>query len=54
MPDYLRRLSYRRLVCLLLAAGQLMLLPDAPEIYRGENILPMARMFPAYGQALAQ
>jgi hypothetical protein len=54
MPVYLRRLSYRRLVRPLLAASQLMLLPDAPQINRGENIVPMGSMFPAYCPALAR
>jgi hypothetical protein len=46
MPGYLRFLPYRRLFCLVLAASQLMPLPDSPEIHRHENILPIARMFP--------
>ena len=54
MPRYLRQLPYRRLVCLLLAAGQLILLPDAPEIHRGETILPHARVFPDDNQTLNQ
>ena len=54
MPRYLRQLPYRRIVCLLLAAGQLMLLPDAPEIHRGESALPHTRVFPDDNQTLNQ
>lgn len=54
MSGYLRSLPYRRLICLLLAASQLMLLPDAPEIHRGETILPHARVFPDDNQTLDQ
>jgi hypothetical protein len=54
MSGYLRQLPYRRLVCLLLAAGQLMLLPDAPEIHRGESALPHTRVFPDDNQTLNQ
>ena len=54
MPGYLRHLPYRRLVCLLMAASRLMLLPDAPEIHRGESILPLARVFPDDNQTLVQ
>jgi hypothetical protein len=54
MPRYLRQLPYRRLVCLVLAAAQLMLLPDAPEIHRGESALPHTRVFPDDNQTLNQ
>ena len=54
MPRYLRQLPYRRIVCLLLAAGQLMLLPDTPEIHRAESALPHTRVFPDDNQTLNQ
>jgi len=54
MPAYLRYLPYRRPVCRLLTASQLMLLPDAPEVHRNENIVPLARVFPDYIETLAE
>ena len=53
MFSFLRRLPYRRLVCLLLAAGQLMPLPDLPEIHRDQSIVPLARVFPDYNHTVA-
>jgi len=46
MPDYFRQLPYRRLFCLLLAASQLMPLPDSNESVENHHSLKFVRVVP--------
>ena len=47
MRSYFRHLPYRRLVCLVLAASQLYLLPEPSDSAYGENAVAFVQVYPA-------
>jgi hypothetical protein len=52
MPGYLRRLPYRRIVCLLLSASQLFPLPEPVEVRRTSPSHTWSRIIPDVAGAL--
>jgi hypothetical protein len=54
MSGYLRQLPYRRLACLLLAAIQLMPLPEPNESVQAQHSISLTRVVPDLAETLVQ